>query len=218
MAAEQPTILATSGGYKAGSRTRLEFNHLVHHAVELSGASGRAPKITHLGTAGGDQRWYAAELDEAARVAGASDMRIIFKHILPNAVGVVIVAASLIAAAVMGLCALAAFRMRPPWLATLMERSMHSSSQLGSWASALAARSKTRVCTRAKPRPVRTSRCWPKRASRSRPCRGRSPTFERRRRRRCTGAPCARRSRSPRATARSHRSASASPCSRQTVM
>ncbi|WP_139003833.1 peptidase E [Arthrobacter crystallopoietes] len=70
MAAEQPTILATSGGYKAGSRTRLEFNHLVHHAVELSGASGRAPKITHLGTAGGDQRWYAAELDEAARVAG----------------------------------------------------------------------------------------------------------------------------------------------------
>ncbi len=39
------------------------------------------------------------EFVEAARVAGASDMRIIFKHILPNAVGVVIVAASLIAAA-----------------------------------------------------------------------------------------------------------------------
>ncbi len=33
-------------------------------------------------------------------------------------------------AIVAGLCALAAFRMRPPWLATLMERSMHSSSQL----------------------------------------------------------------------------------------
>lgn len=38
------------------------------------------------------------EFVEAARVAGASDARIIFKHILPNAVGVVIVAASLIAA------------------------------------------------------------------------------------------------------------------------
>lgn len=39
------------------------------------------------------------EFVEAARVAGASDARIIFKHILPNAMGVVIVAASLIAAA-----------------------------------------------------------------------------------------------------------------------
>lgn len=39
------------------------------------------------------------EFVEAARVAGASDFRIIFKHILPNAVGVLIVAATLIAAA-----------------------------------------------------------------------------------------------------------------------
>jgi peptide/nickel transport system permease protein len=39
------------------------------------------------------------EFVEAARVAGASDARIIFKHILPNAVGVVIVAATLLAAA-----------------------------------------------------------------------------------------------------------------------
>lgn len=39
------------------------------------------------------------EFVEAARVAGASDTRIIFKHILPNAIGVVIVAGSLIAAA-----------------------------------------------------------------------------------------------------------------------
>lgn len=70
MAADHPTILATSGGYKPGGRTRLEFNHLVHHAVELSGSAGRAPRIAHLGTAGGDQRWFAAELDEAARVAG----------------------------------------------------------------------------------------------------------------------------------------------------
>lgn len=39
------------------------------------------------------------EFVEAARVAGASDFRIIFKHILPNAIGVVIVAATLLAAA-----------------------------------------------------------------------------------------------------------------------
>jgi len=39
------------------------------------------------------------EFVEAARVAGASDSRIIFKHILPNAVGVVIVASTLLAAA-----------------------------------------------------------------------------------------------------------------------
>lgn len=38
------------------------------------------------------------EFVEAARVAGASDMRIIFKHILPNAIGVIIVASTLSAA------------------------------------------------------------------------------------------------------------------------
>ncbi|MGO4533961.1 ABC transporter permease [Leifsonia sp. 2MCAF36] len=38
------------------------------------------------------------EFVEAARVAGASDSRIIFKHILPNAIGVVIVASTLIMA------------------------------------------------------------------------------------------------------------------------
>lgn len=39
------------------------------------------------------------EFVEAARVAGASDLRIIFKHILPNAMGVVIVSATLLIAA-----------------------------------------------------------------------------------------------------------------------
>jgi peptidase E len=68
--AEQPTILATSGGYKPGTRTRLEFDRLLHHAVELSGVSGRAPKVTHVGTAAGDQRAFNAEMDEAARLAG----------------------------------------------------------------------------------------------------------------------------------------------------
>ena len=70
MAAQQPTVLATSGGYKAGRRTRLEFDALLHHAVELSGVTGRAPRVTHIGTAAGDQRWFNAELDQAAKTAG----------------------------------------------------------------------------------------------------------------------------------------------------
>jgi peptidase E len=64
------TILATSGGVRPGRRTDLQFAPLVHHAVELSGAHGRRPRICHLGTAFGDQRWANARLDEAARVAG----------------------------------------------------------------------------------------------------------------------------------------------------
>ncbi|AOY73318.1 peptidase E [Arthrobacter sp. TES] len=70
MAAGQPTILATSGGYKPGSRTRIEFDSVMHYAVELAGVTGRAPRVTHIGTASGDQRWWAAEMDQAARIAG----------------------------------------------------------------------------------------------------------------------------------------------------
>lgn len=70
MPASEPTILASSGGYRPGQRTDLEFNALVHHAVELSGVSGRAPKVSHLGTASGDQRWFASAVSEAARLAG----------------------------------------------------------------------------------------------------------------------------------------------------
>lgn len=72
MPADAPTIVATSGGMTMNpeGRRRLDFAPLVHHAVELSGAHGRAPRICYLGTASGDQRWFAAELDEAARGAG----------------------------------------------------------------------------------------------------------------------------------------------------
>ena len=70
MPADAPTILATSGGYRPADRHRLDFAPLVHHAVELSGVTSRAPRVCHLGTAGGDQRWFNAELDEAARAAG----------------------------------------------------------------------------------------------------------------------------------------------------
>lgn len=69
MPADQPTILATSGGYRPASRTFLEFDALVHHAVELSGAAGR-PKLTFVGTAGGDQRFFNDHVHQAGRVAG----------------------------------------------------------------------------------------------------------------------------------------------------
>ncbi len=72
MAADQPTIVATSGGFvlSASPRRRLAVGPLVRLAVELSGAHGRPARICHLGTASGDQRWYAAEIDEAVRAAG----------------------------------------------------------------------------------------------------------------------------------------------------
>jgi peptidase E len=70
MATDAPTILATSGGYRPADRVRFEFDALVHHAVELSGATGRRPRITHLGTACGDQRFHNDFMHDAARVAG----------------------------------------------------------------------------------------------------------------------------------------------------
>jgi peptidase E len=70
MAAPTPTILATSGGLKQGDRTELSFAPLVFHAIELAGVSARRPRLCHLGTAGGDQSWWNAWMNEAGRVAG----------------------------------------------------------------------------------------------------------------------------------------------------
>jgi peptidase E len=70
MPAEQPTILATSGGYRHGYRTELEFGKLLHFAVELSGVDGRRPAVCHIGTAGGDQRAGNARVSEAGRLVG----------------------------------------------------------------------------------------------------------------------------------------------------
>ncbi|MFD4670088.1 Type 1 glutamine amidotransferase-like domain-containing protein [Lentzea sp. NPDC058450] len=70
MPAEQPTILATSGGLRSGRRTYVEFNKLIHFALDLAGVDGRAPRLCHVGTAGGDQRAMNANMAEAGRVAG----------------------------------------------------------------------------------------------------------------------------------------------------
>ena len=72
MPADGPTILATSGGYviDRSGRRRFDLGPLVHHAVELAGVSGQRPRICFVGTASGDQRAHAADLDEAARAVG----------------------------------------------------------------------------------------------------------------------------------------------------
>jgi peptidase E len=70
MPADQPTILATSGGFRSGYRTDLEFAPLLDYAVELAGVAGRRPRMCHVGTASGDQRWFNARVTEAGQAAG----------------------------------------------------------------------------------------------------------------------------------------------------
>lgn len=70
MPASQPTILATSGGYVVPERGDLAFGGLVRHAVALAEPTGDEPRICHVGTASGDQRWWNARFDEAAVRAG----------------------------------------------------------------------------------------------------------------------------------------------------
>jgi peptidase E len=70
MPASVPTILATSGGLRRGSRTIFEFAPLIHHAVELSGVTGRAPRICQVGTASGDQLYFNAMFSDAGNAAG----------------------------------------------------------------------------------------------------------------------------------------------------
>lgn len=70
MTAQQPTIVATSGGFRVGHRTPLAFAPLVHHAVELARVAGRAPRVAYLGTAMGDQEWFSARVLAAGHDAG----------------------------------------------------------------------------------------------------------------------------------------------------
>ena len=72
MAADAPTVLATSGGAVTGDRIRWEVGPLTHHAVELSGVSGRAPKVCFLGTACGDSPALIRDFYDASMSAGFS--------------------------------------------------------------------------------------------------------------------------------------------------
>ena len=70
MPAEQPTILATSGGWVHGRRTRFEVGPLTEHAVALSGVTGRRPRVCFLATAMGDSAEVVQAFYDAARYAG----------------------------------------------------------------------------------------------------------------------------------------------------
>lgn len=70
MPADAPTILATSGGIFPGQRSAWRFAPIIDFAFELSGVSGRAPRICYVGTAGGDQRFQAGVFSDAAQAAG----------------------------------------------------------------------------------------------------------------------------------------------------
>jgi peptidase E len=70
MPADAPTILATSGGIKPGRRTHWEFSALTDYAVELSGVTGRAPRVCFLATAYGDDSCGLRSLHDAAQVRG----------------------------------------------------------------------------------------------------------------------------------------------------
>ncbi|MGA2528220.1 MAG: peptidase E [Acidimicrobiales bacterium] len=70
MPADSPTILATSGGFKPGTRTSIAFAPLVFYAIELAGVSSRRPRLCHVGTAAGDERAWNAMISEAAHAAG----------------------------------------------------------------------------------------------------------------------------------------------------
>jgi peptidase E len=62
--------LATSSDLRHGTRSEVIFNPLLMYAIELAGVTGRAPRVCHVGTAMGDQRFYQAWFTEAGRLAG----------------------------------------------------------------------------------------------------------------------------------------------------
>ena len=70
MPADAPTILATSGGWAPDDRLRWRVGPLTELAIELSGVTGRAPRVTFLGTACGDNPALVAEFYAAARKRG----------------------------------------------------------------------------------------------------------------------------------------------------
>ena len=72
MPADAPTILATSGGIVASKRVRWELGPLTEHAIELSGVTGRAPKVCFLATALGDNPFVINSFYDAALQRGLS--------------------------------------------------------------------------------------------------------------------------------------------------
>ena len=70
MPADAPTILATSGGIREGRRTRWEFSALTEYAIDLTGVTGRAPRLCLVATALGDNPTVLHHLYDAAQARG----------------------------------------------------------------------------------------------------------------------------------------------------
>src|SRR3954452_5890303 len=70
MPADSPTILATSGGIVPSQRVRWELGPLTEYAIELSGVTGRAPKVCFLATAMGDNPFVISSFYDASLQRG----------------------------------------------------------------------------------------------------------------------------------------------------
>jgi peptidase E len=70
MPADAPTILATSGGIVPDPRIRWRLGPLTEYAIELSGVSGRAPRVCFLATAVGDSSFTLNCFYDAAMQRG----------------------------------------------------------------------------------------------------------------------------------------------------
>jgi len=70
MTADEPTILATSGGIIPGNRVRWELGPLTEYAIELAGVSGRAPRMCFLASAMGDNPFVLSCFYDAAQQRG----------------------------------------------------------------------------------------------------------------------------------------------------
>jgi peptidase E len=68
--ADQPTILATSGGIVPGRRIRWELGPLTEYALDLAGTDGRAPKVCFIATAMGDSPTIVHSFYDAAQHRG----------------------------------------------------------------------------------------------------------------------------------------------------
>jgi hypothetical protein len=72
MSADAPTILATSGGFREGRRTRWEFSALTEYAIDVAGVTGRAPRVCFVATAVGDNPTVLHWLTRPRRCAGSA--------------------------------------------------------------------------------------------------------------------------------------------------
>jgi len=70
MTADAPTVLATSGGIVPGNRIRWELGPLTEYAIELTGVTGRPPRVCFLATALGDNPFVLSCFYDAAQQRG----------------------------------------------------------------------------------------------------------------------------------------------------